>query len=235
MSSRFYNALGLKRFKTVLITGIGSREQLVSQLGKECTDHGRKTLITSDLPIVFPPEGQFLVSRDYEFLLKKVTELPYAGQTYLASDLDEEHLLPFESAELVHLYEQLPEEMMLMMTIDSVNKNMADAFYSSKDVLILCVIDFEPIRGDILGITWDQSNGGSTLGEHVLKQIYQVLNTVCNLDTWSRQQMQFAVYINRVRDIFDENLFIPIGRNLKQKGVQTVLFGSLQDYVIKSL
>lgn len=235
MSSRFYNALELERFRSVLITGIGNREQLVSQLGKECIQHGRKTLITSDAPMIFPPEGQFQVSKDYEFLLKKATEKSYVGQVYLAKDLEEERLLPFETTDLLQLYEQLPKEMMLLMTFDSRNKDLVDELFSHEDVLILCMIDFEPIRGDILDITWDNSNGGSQLGEHVLQHIYQVMNAICSLEKWTKRQLQFAMYINRVNDIFDENLFIPIGRNLKQKGVQTVLFGSLQDYVIKSL
>jgi hypothetical protein len=235
MSSRFYNILRLGKFKTIVVTGIGNREQLINQLSSEAVKAGRKSLIAADSKLMYPPEGQFQLGNDPRLLFRKAQEKENEGPLFLASDLRGDHLLPFRGDNIAAMPGWLEPGSLLFLFVESRNKALLHKIKKSSHILIICTIDFEPIKGDLLDARMNQAVDDSAKEKQVLREIENLMNSICQSDQWTEVSDRFVLFVNRINDLFDENLFIPVGRYLRQKGMEQVYYGSLQNYEIKAI
>ena len=235
MSSRFYKTFGIDRFQIVMVTGIGNREQLITQLSQETFQTGKRALITSDTELSYPPEGQFQIGSDAQMLLKSSMERENVAPLYLAADLKGKQLVPFDNKTLIGLTKQIDRGTVLFMIVESNNKDLLSRFKKNRQSLVICTIDFGPIRGDLLEARMDMVDEESVKDKQILKDIEKLLSSICRSEEWVSEAHHFVLFVNRINDIFDENLFIPVGRHLKQKGLTRIYFGNLHTYQIKSI
>jgi hypothetical protein len=103
------------------------------------------------------------------------------------------------------------------------------------EILIICTIEFEPIKVDLMAAKLSDSQDESGKEKEVVEYISRLLSDICSPDRLRAQEHPFSLFVNHVNDIFDENLFIPLGRSLLQKGLTQIYFGNLNKYQIKSI
>lgn len=235
MSSRYFSTFELERFKTVVVAGYGSRNALISQLAREAYLAGRKPLLLADSKLEYPPEGQFQVGDEISLLFQKSTGSGITGPVYLAADVQDKYLLPFSGKQLLKIISGIPEQALILLRVEPDNKDLVASLRFDEEILFVCAIDFDPIKIDLMAARLSADEDQSEKEKQAAAFISKLLKELCSSENWHELEDHFVLFVNNVNDIFDENLFIPVGRNLKTKGVNRIYYGNLNHYQIKSI
>ena len=219
--------------KVVLFIGGGGKSTLIHLLSKECGNAGQTTAILSASPSVIPMEANTLVTDSLKnFPDQLEQELRSAQVIYIGKKLSDEHLEPFAHAEIMQLIKSdLPVDR-VFIEADAVNGRSVSGFTGSTSIYpanrYITVMGADAFNKEI-DDNWLKSRDKFWQKKGILTPI--------NLAEWiasreifnklNKKNIPSTFFLNKVENIFTQNLAHSFGKKIKQIGIDRVIIGSV--------
>lgn len=232
MKRFFYEKFNISHSPLVIFCGDKESIALYNILAEEAASYGKHVIMISMMPEKYPIEGKVLVCDETEMLIELIRN-EEAHVIYLAKKIEEDILMPFSFKEIKPLIRNQDENIQLFIKVSA--KNKPPAFLKAADVV--CTLNFNIIREEILQI---YSNLSLTSSGTAQKKFRQKLNTLieshCPL-LYNKEDVpaKKTLFISQVKTLLDENLIIPIGRDLKKSSGIRILYGNINQYQLKEI
>ncbi len=238
LTSIFLNA---NEDKIVAFIGGGGKSTLIHLLSKECGAAGEKIVILSVSSSVIPLEAHTLISSDVRRLktqLKK--ELENASIVYIGKKLAVEHLEPFNRTELNRILgADLPVDR-VFIEADSTGGRSVSGY--SKAVLnlpadrVIHVLGSDAFNREVTP-DWIISRDQFWKKRDLLTPInvYDWIESRKILDKLNAKHIRSSFFINKVENIFTQNVAHSFGKKIKQLGFDRVIIGSVFNSQFRSI
>jgi hypothetical protein len=216
----------------VLLFAGGTRETaLMNLLAEETVSAGRRILIVSAGPEKYPIEGKVLISPDTGMIMEliKTEEIKII---YLAGKIENDILMPLSDENLAQLAADKNDDIKIFYKIDN-SRKIPEVFYGAD---LICLVNFNILKEKILDIySKDTFKSSSTalkkICSHVISLIEEDCPCINNPDHTGRKY----IFIAQVKTLLDENLLIPVARQLKSRTKHRVFYGSVNHYQVKEV
>jgi hypothetical protein len=234
MQDSFYRNFLSSQDKILAFIGGGGKTTLIQRLSKDCQSLGKRVIILSLFPYVAPLNTKIVISTTLSVLKKKISsainteKVIYIGKRVkngivenfsiseikiLINDLPGDHIFieaDFTKGRSISGYNRVPisifqniQRFINIIGADALNQQKNDNWIAYED-------DFWKKKKIILPMDITKwINSHSFMGKLMSKSISSTF------------------YINKVENIFIENLAIPLAKSMKLAGIERVLIGSV--------
>jgi hypothetical protein len=219
--------------KIVSFIGGGGKSTLIHLLSKELGAAGEKIVILSVSSSVIPLEAHTLISSDIGRLktqLKK--ELESASIVYIGKKLSQDHLESFSRSELNRIISAgLPADR-VFIEADSTGGRSVSGY--SKAVLslpvdrVINVLGSDAFNKEVAS-DWIISRDPFWKKRDLLtpKNVYDWIESREILNKLNTKHIPSSFFLNKVENIFTQNMAHSFGKMIKQRGFDRVIIGSV--------
>jgi hypothetical protein len=215
MQDSFYRNFLSDHDKIIAFIGGGGKTTLIQRLSKDCHSLGKKVIILSLFPYVAPMDARIVVSTNGSSLIKKIaTELKSAKILYIGKKIQNGIIENFSVSEIKKLITVLPGDHIFIEADSTKGRSLSG--YNRVSISIFPFVHryINIIGADVLN---QQKNANCT----------KWMNSQDLLKKLTKKSIASTFYINKVENIFIENLAIPLAKSIKLAGTERVLIGSV--------
>ncbi len=231
MRDRFYTNFDIAVSPVIVFAGDRRDTPLLNLIAEETVAAGRHVVIVSAMQEKYPIEGKVLVSPDLSMVMDLI-QVEEVQVIYLASKIDNDILFPFSEKDLNLLAAQQSENVKIFYKIDS-SSAIPEIFQSAN---LICTLNFNVLREEILQIySNDNFKSSGTSRKKIREQVISLINKNCPCINGPSQTGKKSVFIAQVKTLLDENLLIPVVRDLKSKIKPHIFYGSINHYQLKEV
>lgn len=228
----FYEKFNISSTPLVIFSGDKESTLLMQLLAEESAALGKHVLMISLAEEKYPIEGKVLVC-DETAMLTELIRAEDARIIYLARKIENDILIPFSFKELKPLLGNNQDDIQLFINISAKTKLPA-AFLKGR---LVCSLNFNIIREEILQIYSNLSlTASGTAQKKIRAKLNALIESYCPLLYGAQKKSaEKTLFISQVKNLLDENLIIPIGRDLKLTAGARVLYGNINQYELKEI
>ena len=235
MSKIFFTSFNIREEQYIVVSGEGNNTALIHILAEEAKTAGYYALVTASAPQRYPIEGKVLISDETDLLFRLIR----SGEpelTYLAGKVEGDLLIPFSQKELKTLVRESGSDTKIFVNLHPVNK-LSDSFANLfKDALNICTINFNVLRPLLLEIYQNtEVRSSSTAQKKIQKQFQKIIEETCPSCLQTENVSRYLLFVDQIKNVLDENLFIPVARHFQKTREITILYGSLYQYSVKKI
>lgn len=231
MKDRFYKNFNVAVSPVTVFAGDGRDTALLNLLAEETVAAGRHVIIVSGLQEKYPIEGKVLVSPDLNMIMNLI-QVEEVQIIHLAKKLDDDIIFPFSKKDLRTLVSQQSENVKIFFKIDT-SADFPDIF---RDSNLICTLNFNVLREEILNIySSDTFKSSGTAQKKIRQQVLSMINENCPCINNPGHKGKKIIFISHVKTLLDENLIIPVVRDLKSKIKHHIFYGSINHYQLKEV
>jgi len=231
MKHLFYQHFALTGSSLVVFNGDKETKAILHLLAEEAVASGKRVLILSSQPEKYPIEGKVLVSPGTEMLME-LLQSEEAQIIYLARKISDDILYPFKTAEIKRLLRKQEAATQIFMDVQA-EEHTFD-FLQKAD--LICTLNFNLLREEILRVYQNVSLKSSVTAQNkIRRRILELLKQNCPCFQEGDTAGQKILFIAQIKTLLDENVIIPVGRDLKNTLHTRILYGSVNHYQIKEI
>jgi hypothetical protein len=234
MSNTYFANFKLDTVNQVLVFGDRYKISLLRQLADESVKMGYHAIITSLVPEPYPVEGKVLVADDI-LLLNNLIKDDQPEIIYLAKTVKNDMLQPFDFAAINKLAKQLNEKIKLFVLIESEQIKTKSGLKVYKSARLICSLNYNLLKENLPQINELKELKRKSSGEQVSGQVYKLIYSYCSGFIEAESSSDKVCYIGQVKGMFDENVIIPVVRNLKAQINSRMLIGDINSYHLKEV
>ncbi len=235
MKDLFFTNFSIEAEQFIAVSGAGNNAALIHLLAEEATATGLYSLVTASAEQRYPIEGKVLISDETDLLFRLIrSDEPEV--TYLASKVEGDLLIPFAKKELQTLIQKSDTDTKIFVNLHPENK--APAFFTSmfKKALHICTVNFNVLRPQLLEIYQNtEVRSSSTAQKKIQKQFLALIEQTCPSCLTIKDKGRCILFIDQIKNVLDENLFIPVARHFQKTEEVTILYGNLHQYSVKKI
>ena len=235
MKNLFFKHFGIENSNVISVSGDGDNTALIHLLAKESVEAGFRTLVVGVCEQKYPVEGKVLISDETELLLQLIRD-DEPEVTYLARKIKADLLFPFKSKELAILLKQVDRDIKVFFNVDL--KKCKPASYNKilKGTYEICTINFNILREHLLKIYQNTTiRSSSTAQKKIQKYFFQLIEEYCPNYSTKKGEEAHILFVDQVKNLLDENLLIPVARNLHTADTSKILYGQVHQYNLKEI
>jgi len=219
--------------RVVVFIGGGGKSTLIHRLSRDCSGAGQTVAVISVYPSIIPMEANTLIARDVRKLKSQITqELKSTAVIYIGKQLDNERLDAYKSSEISHMIKSgLPVDRLFIEADATSGKSVSGysrltiSYPADRCINIMGADAFnKPFEN-----TWIKSRDPFWRKRDML--------TPMNLEDWMASREIFSkirkkgipltFFLNKVENIFTQNLAHSFGKKIRQTVFDRVIIGSV--------
>jgi len=234
MQDSFYRNFLSDHDKIVAFIGGGGKTTLIQRLSKDCLSLGKKVIILSLFPYIAPLEARILTSVTVSTLKKKIaSEIKSTKVLHIGKNIQNGIIKNFSISEIKKLISNLPGDHIFIEADSTKGRSISD--YNRVSISI-----FQNIQRyiNIIGadaLNQQKNTNWITYQDDFWKKkkiilpmdITKWMNSHPLFEKLAKRSMASTFYINKVENIYIENLAIPLAKSIKLAGTEKVLIGSV--------
>jgi hypothetical protein len=234
MQDSFYRNFLSDHDKIIAFIGGGGKTTLIQRLSKDCHSLGKKVIILSLFPYVAPMDARIVVSTNGSSLIKKIaTELKSAKILYIGKKIQNGIIENFSVSEIKKLITVLPGDHIFIEADSTKGRSLSG--YNRVSISIFPFVHryINIIGADVLNqqknANWIAHQDDFWKKKKIIlpMDITKWMNSQDLLKKLTKKSIASTFYINKVENIFIENLAIPLAKSIKLAGTERVLIGSV--------
>jgi hypothetical protein len=234
MKYPFYYNLIDESNKVVHFIGGGGKSNLMYRLASDGIKLNKKIIITSIYPFLTPMESALVLTKDIIACKQHIIdELHHNGVIYLGKGYEKTFIAGFNRQEIKKIMNAIAFDHLLIESDFAGGRSISD--YHAVGNLSKSNID--RVIAVLGSDAFNQAKNDSWLKTNDLFwKNHQVLAPI-HIAAWVRQhpviqkiqksKIPITFFINKVENIFVENLSIPLAKNLRLSGIERVFIGSV--------
>lgn len=234
MQDSFYRNFLSNQDKILAFIGGGGKTTLIQRLSKDCQSLGKSVIILSLFPYIAPLDVKLIISTNPSVLKKKIySEIKSKKVIYIGKNLKNGIVENFSISEIKSLLNDLPGDHIFIEA--DFTKGRSISGYNRVPISIFQNIHryINIIGADALN---QQKNNNWLAYEDdfwrkkkiiLPMDITKWLNSHSLIGKLMTRPISSTFYINKVENIFIENLAIPLAKSMKLVGIEKVLIGSV--------
>lgn len=235
MNQLFFNHFKLASEKTICLLGGEGKNALIQLLAQESVLAGYRALVVSTAAMRYPIEGKVLLSEEINLTLNLVRNAQ-PEIIYLARNVSDDYLLPFNTDELNLLVVNSGQDSRLFIDIISADSSFYKNAPNLADSLVICQLNFSVLSDELLQLSQKVDlNSHHEYVETAQERMREILSQHCPFYQTLETKREKIIFIGQMKNILDENILIPIARHLKACFASRVLYGNLNQYQIKEV
>jgi len=234
MQDSFYRNFILEQDKIIAFIGGGGKTTLIHRLSKDCQSLGKKVIILSLFPCIAPMDAKIIISSSTVSLKKKIASAVKSARIlHIGKMISNGVIENFNISELKSLLFKLPVDH-IFVEADS-TKGRSISGYNKVPVSI-----FQHVQRYVNIVGADALNQQKN-SNWIARQddFWKEKDIILPMDisAWmksfplfekiSKKSISSTFYINKVENIYIENLAIPLAKSMKLAGTENVLIGSV--------
>ena len=234
MQDSFYRNFLTDRDKILSFIGGGGKTTLIQRLSKDCQSLGKKVIILSLFPYIAPLDARIVIAGSVASLIKKIrTEIKSTKILYVGKQIKNGIIENFSISDIKKLLSDIPTDHIFIEADSTKGRSMSG--YNRVSVSLFQSIHryINIIGADALNQQMN-ANWISYQDDYWKKKkiilpmdITHWMNSHPLLAKLSKKSVASTFYINKVENIFIENLAIPLAKGIKRAGTEKVLIGSV--------
>ncbi len=235
MKNLFFTKFNLQNEQFIIVSGEGNNTALIHLLADEAKTAAFHALVIASAPQRYPIEGKVLISDETDLLFRLIrSDQPEV--TYLAGKVEGDLLIPFNKNELKTLIQKAATDTKIFVNLFPADK-AADSFEKLfKKALHLCTINFNVLRPQLLEIYQNtEVQSSSSAQKKIQKQFQTLIEQTCPSCLKNEDSNRCFLFVDQIKNVLDENLFIPVARHFQKTREITILYGSLYQYSVKKI
>ncbi len=186
------------------------------------------------MPIENQNEKEVLAVKDLKNLKKSLKGKK--GIIYLCREVKDKQLLPYSVAELQELSKTAGEDVCLFIRFGEPENNINDYKEILQNSLNICRIDFHEIKHILNSMELtEKSPKYMTHTEYLFNEFKKRSDLRWTSFKRIKSKYKKLCFIDNVKDLFDENMVLPIARSIAEKGKTKVLYGDIYTYQLKEV
>jgi hypothetical protein len=234
MQDSFYRNFISEQDKIIAFIGGGGKSTLMHRLSKDCQSIGKRVIILSIFPFIAPLDAKTVISSSITGINKKIESgLRSSKIIYIGKKINNGIIENFNISEIKKIIDNLPSDH-IFMEADS-TKGRSISGYNRISISV-----FQNIQRYINIVGADALNQQKNSNWIAYQdEFWKKKNIIVPIDIgkWilthpflaklSKKPISSTFFINKVENIYIENLAIPLAKSIKQAGAQNVLIGSV--------
>jgi hypothetical protein len=234
MQDSFYRSFFDEREKIIAFIGGGGKTTLIQRLSKDCQSLEKKVVILSIFPYFTPLEERTLISDDITILCNQINkELSEANILHIGKSFKKSAVENFSLTEIKNLIREIQADHIFIEADMAGGCSLSG--YKKVPVSILAESDRYI---NILGAdAFNQIKNKNWLASEDSFWKHKSVLSPMDIGSWLASSLLFAkmnalpiastFFINKVENIYIENMAIPLAKNFKLNGVERVITGSV--------
>ena len=234
MQDSFYRHFLDQNDKVVLFIGGGGKSSLINRICQDCKSLKKTAIITSLFPYITPIESNVLIINDPSIIEDQIkNEVKNNPILFLGKEYDKTRINGYSNKEIKEIIPKISTDH-IFIEVDNTRgrsisgyDNVSTSFSYHVDRCIN-VIGADAFNKSI-NSSWIESKDKYWNYKNILTPInlasWYKSNTV--LEKLTNRSIPFTYFINKVENIFIENLAIPLAKSFKMSGIDRVIVGSV--------
>ncbi len=234
MGKLFYSKFLDESINRITIYGKSERVELINQLAAEAVVYFPLVIVTFAMPFEILNEKEVVAVKDVKQVKKKLKKKQ--GFIYLCKSLNGSELIPYSASELLELQQSIGDDICLFIRLGEPENKIKLYDEVLQNSLNICRIDFHDIKHIVNSMSLDKKTEKYvTHTEYIFKVFTKGIEL--KWSTFRRNKSKFKKYcfIDNIKDLFDENMVLPIARSIAEKGKVKVLYGDIYTYQLKDI
>jgi hypothetical protein len=234
MQDSFYRHFIDVKERNVAFIGGGGKTVLIQRIARDCKSLGKKVIILSLQRFLTPLDAKIFISSDLKNIAKPLEkELKKDSIIYLGKKIQNNEVINFSLAEIKKHLKDLPGDH-IFIEADEVNGCSLSGYKQVSFSLLQQMDRYINVLGSdafnqIKNRHWLESEDAFWKSKRVLLPMdiaawYKASNLFSKL---FQSSIPATFFINKVENIYIENMAIPLAKSFKLNGVDRVLTGSV--------
>ncbi len=230
MSRLFYATLDVNKRNPVFILGDKSAYALSKVLAEEAVKDGKLALILSVCERTYPIEGKVLVSPETELLMELFKE-ENPEVMYLAKAVKNDLLQPYSMEQILTLLPELKAPVQAFVMITPEKKKELERFTAFEHARFICTMHFASLEEELFSLM----KKTAVSDNQMIQKIGSIFNTYCPLLELPVEVEHRIVFIDRVKNILDENKLLSLFRKFRETFPGQIYIGDILNYQLKKV
>lgn len=234
MQNSFYHCFLNENERIIAFIGGGGKSALIHRLLYDCKNLNKTIIISSLFPFRIPLEAHTLISEDVGIIIDRLPgEVKKNRIIYLGKRIQEDLITGFTSREIKLIIDNLPAHH-FFLEADNTNGRSLSGYQKVPKSFPYAVHRFINVIGadafnQKKNTSWLSSNDAywkskTNLSMIYISEWYKNHRVLANI---AKKSISCTYFINKVENIFVENLAIPLAKSFKLAGVDKVIIGSI--------
>jgi len=239
MQNSFYRNFLDENDKVVIVIGGGGKSTLINRIVADCRSLGKTAIITSLFPFKIPVEAHTCISNDVKMLKNQLAdEIKKHTTVYLGKNLEKDVISGLNNKEVKELIRDIEADHLFLEADITYGRSLSDfakiqknfPFKVNRCINVIGADSFNQKRNPSWIISddpfWDSR---PILTPLTISEWYK---THPVLQSFLKKAIPLTFFINKVENIFVENLAIPLAKAFKMFGAEKVIIGSIYNSTI---
>jgi probable selenium-dependent hydroxylase accessory protein YqeC len=234
MQDSFYRNFISEQDKVITFIGGGGKTTLIHRLSKDCQSLGKKVIILSLYPYIAPLDAKILISSSVSTLKIKITKAFKTSKILqIGKKINEGVVENFSIQEIKKLIIDLPGDHIFLEADSTKGRSISGYNRVSSSILPYSDRYINIVGADALN---QQKNSNWIAHQDEFWKNKKIIVPM-DISVWMKSHPLFGklakksisstFYINKVENIYIENLAIPLAKSIKLAGADNVLIGSV--------
>ncbi|GEM_PF-4394391 len=234
MGKLYFNKFLDNSINRVTVYGKSEKVELINQLAAEADIYFPLVVVAFAMIIENLNEKDVVAVENPEKVENALKNRK--GIVYLCKEEKDKHLLPYNADEMVKLERTLDKDICLFIRLGEPENNIKEYNELLQKSLNICRMDFHEIKHILNSMELtEQSSKYMTHTEY----LFNVFKKRSDLK-WGdfkkiKSKYKKYCFIDNVKDLFDENMVLPMARSIAEKGKANVLYGDIYTYQLKEV
>jgi len=234
MQDSFYRNFIDENDKIIAFIGGGGKSTLMQRLSKDCASIGKSVVILSLFPYISPFGAKVLIADDLSIIKKQVPEeLLISGILHLGRKYQKGNIVNFNISQIKKIIEEISCDHIFLEADSAKGRSLSGYKHVSVSI-------FNNIQRCIIVLGSDALNQSKNMNwiahEDSFWHSKKVLMPI-DIAAWHKSHPVFnklsdislplTFFINKVENIYIENIAIPLAKSFKLAGVERAIIGSV--------
>lgn len=234
MQDSFYRNFLSDQDKVLAFIGGGGKSTLIQRLSRDCRSIGKNVVILSLFPFIAPLDAKIVISKKVSLLKNKIKSgLKSEKIIYAGKEIQNGIIENFKVSEINHVLKDLPGDHIFIEADSTKGRSLSGYHRVSHSILKSIDRYINLIGADALNqqknANWIAYQDDFWKKKKIIlpMDITEYIISRPLIQKLSNKQIASTFYINKVENIFIENLAIPLAKSIKLTGTDKVLIGSV--------
>lgn len=234
MQNSFYHCFLNDDDQIILFIGGGGKSALIHRLLYDCKNLGKTVIISSLFPFRIPLEAHSLINEDIGFIVDRLPgEVVKNKIIYLGKRIQEDVITGFTNKEIKTLIENFPANHFFLEADITKGRSLSGYQKVPKSFPYPIHRYINVIGADAFNqkknTSWLSSSDAFWKSKQNLSTVYisEWYKNHPVLAKFAKKSIPCTYFINKVENIFVENLAIPLAKSFKLSDVDQVIIGSI--------
>jgi hypothetical protein len=234
MQNSFYHCFLDENDQITLFIGGGGKSALITRLLYDCKSLAKTVVVSSLFPFRVPIEARTLINENVHIIIERLPdEIKQNKVVYLGKSIHKDVIEGFNNREIKKITDNLPTSHLFLEADITKGRSISGYNKVSKSFPYPVHRCINVIGADAFNqqknTSWLSSIDSFWKSKKILSPVYisEWYKNHPALAKLAKKSSAFTYFINKVENIFVENLAIALAKSFKLAGVERVIIGSI--------